>query len=54
MRTYTPEQFQATPLRVLNELRLELENYPENQLELTLQNLKREITIKTALSWGVP
>lgn len=32
MRTYTPEQFQATPLEVLNELRLEFESYQENQL----------------------
>ena len=39
MRTYTPEQFQVTPLKVLNELRLEFESYQEKQLAQILKNL---------------
>lgn len=54
MRTYMPEQFQVTPLEVLNDLRLEFEAYQENQLAQIFNNLLREITIKTALAWRAP
>ena len=39
MRTYTPEQFQVTPLEVLNNLRLEFETYQEKQLGQIFKNL---------------
>jgi hypothetical protein len=52
MRTYKSEQFQVTPLEVLNELRLEFECYQENQLAKIFNNLLREIEIKTALAWA--
>ena len=52
MRTYKSEQFQVTPLEVLNELRLEFESYHENQLAQIFNNLLREIEIKTALAWA--
>jgi hypothetical protein len=54
MRTYKSEQFQATPLEVLNELRLEFESYEENQLAKIYNDLLREIQIKTALAWRAP
>jgi len=54
MRTYTPEQFQVTPLEVLNDLSLEFEAYHENQLAQIFNNLLQEITVKTALAWGAP
>ncbi len=54
MRTYKSEQFQVTPLEVLNELRLEFESYQENQLAQIFNNLLREIEIKTALAWRAP
>jgi hypothetical protein len=59
MRTYKSDQFQATPLEVLNELRLEFESYQENQLAQIFNNLlqeiqiKQEIEINTALAWSV-
>jgi hypothetical protein len=52
MRTYKSEQFQVTPLEVLNELRLEFESYQENQLAQIHNDLLREIKIKTALAWS--
>lgn len=39
MRTYTPEQFQATSLEVLNDLRIEFETYQNDQLTQIFRNL---------------
>lgn len=39
MRTYTPKQFQVTPLGVLNGLCLEFESYQEKQLAEIFKNL---------------